>query len=69
MGSRGVGRYPHSVADIHPVIYFFSREGVLFPPAKKKSGACYKTCIGYECTDLYYVARATANGWPSFLHP
>lgn len=35
---------------------------------KKKSGACCKACMNYECTHPDCVTKAAANGWRRYTH-
>lgn len=35
---------------------------------KKKSGACCKACMNYECTHPDCVAKAAQNGWKRYTH-
>lgn len=36
---------------------------------KKRSGACCKACMNYECTHPDCVAKAQAKGWKHHTHP
>lgn len=35
---------------------------------KRKSGACCRDCMNYECTHQKCVARAEKEGWPRYTH-
>lgn len=37
--------------------------------SERKSGACSKSCMNYECTHPDCVARAELNGWKRATHP
>lgn len=63
-----------ATAVVQPCINPFCTNGegggrAMVDRTKKKSGACSKACLNYQCSHPDCVARAQANGWKRPTHP